>query len=210
MNLFLPLAFFFFSPFGLCTRLYSLKQVHGTNECGFCFFQFALQNCAQWRFFFFLSQKTPKNCNEEQKTWLCPKTGPLTCSKYLLGSVLRFPQNHRSWTSAFPSRAKAKLRFLTTRSLAIPIDSQSDQSACCGRSRGSPSGHKRMSSLRRWVAVGFWVRPRVAGGGVWGFVQRPQPQALAPRPGDYTTPAPLCVEGGDWGRGRVCAGSGVR
>lgn len=46
--------------------------------------------CTVAVFFFFLSQKTPKNCNEEQKTWLCPKTGPLTCSKYLLGSVLRF------------------------------------------------------------------------------------------------------------------------
>lgn len=96
--------------------------------------------CTVAVFYFFLSQKTPKNCNEE-KTWLCPKTGPLTCSKYLLGSVLRFPQSHR--TSAFPSRLKAKLLFLTTRCLAIPIDSQSDQSACCGRSRGSPSGLKR-------------------------------------------------------------------
>lgn len=58
-----------------------------------------------------------------------------------------------------------------------------------------------LSSLRRWVAVGFWVRPGVAGGGVWGSVQRPQPQALAPRPGDYTTSAPLCVEGRRLGLG---------
>ena len=50
------------------------------------------------------------------------------------------------------------------------------------------------SSLRRWVAGGFGVRPGVAGGGVWGSAQRPQTQALAPGPGDYTTPAPLCVE----------------
>ena len=68
----------------------------------------------QWRFLF-LSQKTPKNCSDEQKAWLCANTGPLTCSKYFLGSVLRFPQNHRSRTSAFPSRVKAKLRSLTTR-----------------------------------------------------------------------------------------------
>lgn len=53
----------------------------------------------------------------------------------------------------------------------------------------------------------FWAVFGVAGGGVQGSAQRPRPQTLAPRAGDY---APPFVWEGEWGQGRVCAGSGVR
>lgn len=149
VNLFLPLAFFFPPLLDYAPGCMLWSRFTEQMSASFVF-NLPYKIMHSGGFIFFKS----KDSEELQwgKTWLCPKTGPLTCSKYLLGSVLRFPQSHRSWTSAFPSRLKAKLLFLTTRCLAIPIDSQSDQSACCGRSGQSFRTQALSSLLNGWLS----------------------------------------------------------